>query len=253
MLNFRKATVRYSEVWFDEPILGTFDIVTAYQRSTCPGAIKGQSFYTLTIDLTLPQDVIFKAFSAGTRNEIRRAEKSDAFTCDYYFQPRHQLAAFVGFYDVFALGKGLPTARLSHLKRYSDSGHLVLSSVVNEGDVIVWHAYYCTAGRARLLHSASIFRGQDSAQRNLVGRANRYLHWMDIQEFRRRGYRIYDFGGWSPPELADIEKQRINSFKEGFGGVTRTEVNCTYATSVRGAIVLHLRRAKAKLRSAFMR
>lgn len=237
---------RYCEVWFDEPVTGVQDIVIARQRNSCPQDVDAIAVHTLVIDLMRTPEEMLKAFSEGTRYEVRRAEKSDGLSVAFNFDPQIHLEAFCSFFNSFAAAKGLAPARIEQLRRYADAGHLVLSRVAQADEPLVWHAYYCAAGRARLLHSASLFRRQGGAQRNLIGRANRYLHWRDIQAFQNLGYRIYDFGGWSPPELGDVEKQRINAFKEGFGGRRVSEFNCIYATSLKGRIVLYLRRLRAK-------
>ncbi len=42
-----------------------------------------------------------------------------------------------------------------------------------------------------------LYSGSDvseAADRNLIGRANRLLHWHDIRLFREQGFELYDFG-----------------------------------------------------------
>ena len=99
----------------------------------------------------------------------------------------------------------------------------------------VWHAYYMSGERVRLLYSASLFREQDKALRALVGRLNRWLHWQDIQEFRRRGFLIYDMGGVFEDESSP-EALGINRFKEEFGGVKIRNFNCTVPMTWKGRI-----------------
>ncbi len=236
--------IRYREVWFDELVTGGQDIVVGCQRIGCPQGAKLTPFHTLVIDLGLPPEDIFKAFNEGTRYEVRRAEKSDGLAFEFDIEPQMHLNAFCIFYDAFAKMKGLSPARVEHFWRYADAGHLLLTRIVKDDEPLVWHAYICAAGRARLLHSASLFREQDNARRNLIGRANRYLHWLDILAFKDRGYRLYDFGGWSSPELGDVEKLRINAFKEGFGGRLVSEFNCTYPTSAKGQLMLYAKQMK---------
>jgi lipid II:glycine glycyltransferase (peptidoglycan interpeptide bridge formation enzyme) len=77
--------------------------------------------------------------------------------------------------------------------------------------------------RARLFYSASHFRkSEDSELRNLIGRANRLLHWEDIRFFKEMGLSCYDFGGWYGGR-EDVEKLAINQFKESFGGEKQRE------------------------------
>ncbi len=246
-MTYKRKGVRYQEVWFDEPVCAGLDIVIGRQRASCPVGFKGDSFHTITIDLTQTQDQISAAIDKDTRYEIRRAEKSDHLSFQFFNQPLEYLEEFCSFYNDFASAKGLQQIGLARLAQMTNAGHFVLSRVIADQRPLVWHAYYCVAGRARLLYSASQFRGKDSGLRSLIGRANRYLHWRDILEFKMAGYRIYDLGGWNPDGAGDVEKQRINSFKEAFGGHRVVEYNFTYPTSTKGRLAMLFKAAKSKL------
>lgn len=208
------------------------------QRSTPLPSPACRSFHTLIVDLTQPQESILAAIHKDSRYEIRRAEKSDGVSAEYHTQSAELLESFHAFYDEFAQQKGLPKLDAYRLRQYSDTGHLCLTRVVSQDETLVWHAYYRASRRARLLYSASLFRGLDNAQRNRIGRANRYLHWRDMLFFKSAGFHKYDLGGWTPVESGDSEKLRINKFKEEFGGHHVTEFNCIYASSLKGRIVL---------------
>jgi lipid II:glycine glycyltransferase (peptidoglycan interpeptide bridge formation enzyme) len=49
-----------------------------------------------------------------------------------------------------------------------------------------------------------------------IGLANRYLHYKDIEYFKEKKYKIYDFGGISKNKNED--ELNIAKFKQGFGG-----------------------------------
>ncbi len=206
-----------------------------------PGVVC-EPFPTLLVDLTQSKESLLSAIKKDTRYEIRRSEKSDGCVAEHIMQPGGLLDAFWSFYAVFAQQKGLLVQDSVSLERMCRAGTLVLSRIVRGEETLIWHAYYCTMGRARLLYSASLFRGLDSGQRNLVGRVNRHLHWHDILEFKTSSFHTYDFGGWSPPESGDAEKQRINQFKEEFGGRKTIEFNCVYAASLVGGVALAAKR-----------
>ena len=123
------------------------------------------------------------------------------------------LSSFCDFYDRFAAQKGLEMLDRSGLVRYASSGVLDLSQAKDpDGEVVVWHAHLLTQKRVRLLYSASLFREtEDNQRRNLIGRANRYLHWGDMLRFRTTGLSLYDFGGWYPGDTDDA-LLRINKF-----------------------------------------
>lgn len=242
-----RSGIRYQEVWFDEPVATGLDILVARQRASCPVGVEGEAFHTIAIDLCQDQDQIFGAIDKDTRYEIRRAEKSDQLSIQLLNDPLDYLKEFCNFYNEFAAAKGLQQIALARLTQMTNAGHFVLSRVDLEQHSLVWHAYYCVAGRARLLYSASQFRGKESGLRGLIGRANRYLHWRDILEFKMAGYRIYDLGGWNPDGAEDVEKQRINSFKEGFGGRRVVEYNFTCPISTKGRLAMLFKAARSKL------
>lgn len=115
---------------------------------------------------------------------------------------------------------------------------------MSDGTVLVWHAYYVGQSRARLLHSASLFReASDSAFRTLVGRANRYQHWRDMLKLKADGLTTYDMGGWYAGS-EDEAKLSINKFKEGFGGETVVEYHCEEAVSLKGKLYKIARRPR---------
>jgi hypothetical protein len=242
LILYTNKTLRYCEVWFDESPDTAADIVMWRQRGEAMPGARCEPFHTLLVDLSLPQDALLAAIHKDSRYEIRRAEKSDGVVAEHYPQPAELLAAFQAFYNAFAQQKGLPLLDPLSLQRSCHAGHLVLSRIMREGEPILWHAYYCASNRARLLYSASLFRDLDSGQRNLIGRANRYLHWRDMLNFKAAGFHTYDLGGWSPPETGDAEKLRINQFKEEFGGQLAVEFNCVYPASFKGRVACAVKR-----------
>jgi hypothetical protein len=121
-----------------------------------------------------------------------------------------------------------------------------------DGAPLVWHVHLLSNQRARLLYSLSLFRdNEDTAWRGMVGRANRLLHWNDLQAFQARGACIYDFGGYYRG-TEDSAKLRINKFKSEFGGVLRVEYNGVRFLSLAGkamAWVYRLRTASVNRRA----
>jgi lipid II:glycine glycyltransferase (peptidoglycan interpeptide bridge formation enzyme) len=93
-----------------------------------------------------------------------------------------------------------------------------------------------------LFYSASLFRKVDSSTvRNKIGRANRYLHWQDMQRFKSEGISTYDFGGWYQGE-SDQQRLSINKFKEEFGGQIVKNYICERALTSKAKIFLRVRR-----------
>jgi hypothetical protein len=115
---------------------------------------------------------------------------------------------------------------------------------MESGKVLVWHAHLWTPSRARLLHSASLYReSDDTGFRNLIGRANRWLHWRDMLRYKAQGITAYDWGGWYAGDENE-ELLRINRFKDEWGGRVAHEFHCALPGSPRGRLVLAARRLR---------
>jgi len=178
MIILKPSWPRIAELWFDEPLPPKgVDVAILRQFSRqVPNAVT-TPFHSLEIDLLLPESDLLKAMDADTRYEIRRAESKDQLDVEVLQQPSaaHR-DEFMRFYEVFAAEKKLKAVTPALLNPLAAAGMLSLTRVQSAGETLVWHSYVIAQGRARLLHSASLFRGGDNAMRNLVGRANRLLH-----------------------------------------------------------------------------
>jgi len=196
---------------------------------------------TVTIDLTQPESVIFQNFDKATRYEIRRAESKDLIECvllNSHEITESSLAQLESNYRGLVKIKGVTPINMQRLSLLQEQGKLFLGkATMPDGTALAWHVYLVAHRRARLLHSLSLFRDtQQSAQRQLVGRANRLLHWNDIIEFKNAGIELYDFGGYFQGNI-DKGRLQINQFKDEFHGVLRTEFNGFRFFGARGFIV----------------
>jgi lipid II:glycine glycyltransferase (peptidoglycan interpeptide bridge formation enzyme) len=87
------------------------------------------------------------------------------------------------------------------------------------------------------MQSASLFREADEVSyRNMIGRANRLLHWEDILYFKDQGYEIYDLGGVTLNQ-SNKEGQAIARFKECFGGSLVKEYKSWIPVSFKGWVL----------------
>jgi hypothetical protein len=100
-----------------------------------------------------------------------------------------------------------------------DDNTLVLMAVDESGTLVMNHYIVCrSSGRARMMYSASQFRGiNSSADRNRIARANRFLHFEAMRYFKRMGLKTYDFGEFAV-DTDDESLQGGNRFNESFGG-----------------------------------
>jgi lipid II:glycine glycyltransferase (peptidoglycan interpeptide bridge formation enzyme) len=184
-------------------------------------------FHTLEVGLHSSEEALLDNINGKTRYEIRRAAADSLEYSGFVKCAECELNRFVGFYDMFARHKALPSANRAKLNALAAAGQLAMTRIsTRDGSDLVWHAYVCVAGRARLLSSASLFRlSTDASQRYLVGRANRLCHWRDMLLFRSAGFSWYDFGGWYAGSES-AEQLRINAFKQEFVGARAVSYNC---------------------------
>ncbi len=251
MLISERYGLRIVEVWFSEPVgENRVDILRHHQALAPIAGPANRTSFTLVIDLQQDEKVLLSNLNSNTRYEVRRAREKDGLRCFAWDKKdAGVLDKFQSVYDAFAQQKGLAPVWLSRLRCMSEAGSLDISwSAKAEGEALVYHVYLVVANRARLLHSASLFRASSDAEfRNLVGRANRLLHWEDMLRFRAAGVKTYDFGGWYAGK-EDAEILRINSFKEGFGGKVEQNWNAEQLLTVRAKVAKRVQRAMKLLR-----
>jgi hypothetical protein len=245
MLRYRSHGLFIAELWFDDPVpVGGIDVIRYHQRPEPLPDGKSNEFYTLMVDLNRPKEEILAGMDKATRYEIRRASERDGVNCVVLnANNAGTLEKFCAVYETFAMQKRLPGLNPSRLRALAQNKmlDLSLSSASEHGD-LVYHAHLICRGRARLLHSASIFRDStDTSFRALVGRANRLLHWYDMAQFKTQGLAWLDFGGWYEGQ-EDEERLKINKFKESFGGFKRRDFNGEVAVTLKAKALLTLAR-----------
>lgn len=245
MIAYQKKFIRIVECWNGEaPNAQGADLVRHFQQLRPLSGMFCREFYTLLIDLKRDNETLLAGMKRGTRYEIRRAAARDNLVYDYCDGNDVQVFnEFCEYCDKFLVHKHQPRldrrwllllaqARLLELTRIADSA----------GETLVWHCYHRSPQRATLLYSASHFRNDNTVEyRNKVGRANRYHHWEDMLRFKSAGISTYDFGGWYDGNQ-DLERLRINKFKEQFGGEIVRNYICEQAPTLKGALFLRIRR-----------
>lgn len=250
MIFFRGKGVRVGEQWFDEPdtaaaVKSGADVVFYYQAKQPFQGGPSQTFTTLVLDLRLAHDQLRADFSRTNRYDIKRAEERDGLEFDFFPEPdAARMEEFRGFFREFAEKKGLHELGTPRLMAYANAGRIVLARAreTATGKVLCWHAHIVGSGRARLLYSASVrlsgsFTSEDLSR---LARANRWLHWREILEFKDRGYLVYDLGGWNP-HPANKQLEGINLFKEGFSKQKEESYTGWFPVTLRGRAYLWLK------------
>jgi hypothetical protein len=242
MIRISGRFAAYGEVWFDEdpPRDPGVDVLMFRQRSRAIDGHVCKPFMSLVNDLSASEEAIMATFGHNTRHGIKRAASKDALEAECVPNPRTQLDRFSDFYDEFARQKGLPPAYRRGLNAACDAGQLQLTFAARNGWKLVWHAYITDGEKISLLHSASLFRDMRNVDRALLGRANRWLHWRDMLQFKHMGLQCYNWGGLFDDE-SDPGRAGINNFKREFGGACVRTFNCDVAVTLKGRAYLALR------------
>jgi hypothetical protein len=235
MITIKGRFATYGEVWFDEepPAAPAVDVLTFRGRQAPLGCDESSPFLSLVHDLEVDREKLFATFDSTARYEVRRAQSRDRLSAAFFTEPGAALEAFCAFYDEFAKHKSLPPAYRRALSAMRDAGSLVLTAASRDGEPLVWHAYVTDGRTAALLHSASHFRAAGTANRALVGRANRWLHWRDMLAFKEMGVATYDWGGLFEDESVP-EQASINRFKRRFGGRPHRAYTCVAMLTIKG-------------------
>jgi hypothetical protein len=241
VIAFRRRGITIGEAYFDPaPARGheRVDLMRVVGAFSPPGE-GSRELHTLVLDLSADEDALLEEMSKDTRYKIRRAMQKDPLSVDAATEPSAaEVDEFADFYDRFAAAQSVSLAFRPRLRALAERGNLVLTVVRGEdGGDLVRHAYVAARGRGFMLYSGSVLdQSGDSAARNLIGRANRYLHWHDIRLFKERGFELYDFGGLDVTGRSE-KTTGIARFKQGFGGEVRPVYSSTSARSPLGAVV----------------
>lgn len=244
MIAYQKKFIRIVECWNGEDVEAKgADLKRRFQQAQPINGMLCREFFTVLIDLTRDPETLFAQMKRGTRYEITRARTRDDLVYDCWNgNDASVFEEFCEYAGVVLTQKGQPKPDRNWLSLLAKAGLLELTHASDgAGTKLVWHAYHRSAHRVTLLYSASSFRNNPSLEfRNLVGRANRYQHWQDMLRFKDAGITTYDFGGWYDG-TTDIERLRINKFKEQFGGEIVKNYICEQALTLKGALFLRIR------------
>jgi hypothetical protein len=213
MLIIKRGRVT-TEKWFADrlSLVDAFGIVIYRQVSdtTPKPCFFRKAFSTILINLAVDPDDLLNGFARQTRSQIKKAEHLGIDVAEA------SIDDLVPFYNTFARAKHIPTIKGASLRKMK-TGVTVTQAKLN-GETLVMHCHLMDPDicRVRCLFSASKrLTDSDPDKLKVIGYANRYLHWRDMLLFRGKGYRTYDFGGYSRRK-DDQAKQQINQFKAGF-------------------------------------
>lgn len=147
---------------------------------------KGHSCVT---DLTKNIDQILAEMKSNTRNEIRRAEREG---CE--FAVVETFDEFISMYNSFCRQKGLKDfVNEARMRKYPK---VLVTKAVHRGRTMAMHSTILDdVGKISLLQFSCSPRLDINVDVKLVGWANRYLHFKDLEWLKSQGYTSYDWSG----------------------------------------------------------
>lgn len=227
--------IKMITVWFAKKPVTSKGIIV-YKQATFKPVGKSESFDTLITDLTETEEEIRQHFAKSCKYKINRAPRENVTVKIKNSSELNQddIIEFLDFFEEFWESKGVKFTSKKELKEeielYLKQNAFTLSIAYIDGKKTVYHTHVYDDSCARLLHSASLYRElskEDSTSdgnteknnaHNLVGMANRYLHYEEIRYFKNMGLTTYDWGGAGTAE----EVRSITEFKQSFGGTPLT-------------------------------
>ncbi|MDR0784467.1 MAG: hypothetical protein LBE74_01095 [Treponema sp.] len=247
MIYYRKKNaMKIAEIWYnyeEKPDRKTDVLRYKFVAENKRDAASFEELWTLLIDLTKPEDELFSHIRKNTRYEINRAKNKDGAQCFTLLEKDEEnmekLLQYIDFFNIFAESKKRSRVDYSDVKQFYENKTFCVRYITDgDGAILTMHAYVVSDGTARLHQSSSLFRNvADAETRNMIGRANRLLHWNDILFFKHAGVRYYDFGGWYGETTGTYAEQLlINQFKESFGGEKKQEYSFITPSSFLGQI-----------------
>ncbi len=180
----------------------------------------GREAKSIDISLKQTEDEILEHMSKNTRYKVKRALERDGLYTELTVEiGREDMEEYIAFYNDFADLKDMRHIDENRVRALVEQGKYSISRCCDKtGKTLVEHAYYVDkeGGRVMLATSSSLFReAENSEYRNMIGRANRMLHFMDMVGFKKLGFITYDMGGAGD---YNEELKAIADFKLGFGG-----------------------------------
>lgn len=211
-----------------------------------------EEFFTLISDLTDSEEDILAKFSKGCRYKVNRAYREDIEfnILDSKDIDEDTLNVFLSFFEDFWKSKGTELddrdSLMTEMKSYIRKQTLTLAYAVVGGEKAVYHTHIYDDKTARLLHSASLFRLRDGSDnsKNVIGMANRALHYEEMKFFKNKGLTVYDWGGAGKTE--DVAS--ITEFKESFGGIPATYYDHVMVNGVKAKTISLLSELKHKVK-----
>ena len=198
---------------------------------------------TLYLELLKDEDQIFCEIRKNVKYEINRSYKenikSKIYSSNELETNQEIIKKFEEKYNQMYKEKGLKNKlNLNTVNSYIKNNMFVLTESIQNEKELSYHAYVVNGENARLLYSCSNFRSNSKDDKNLIARANKFLHWEDIKYFKNNNYKVYDFGG-----ITSFENPNgIDKFKMSFNGNREDYYNIVIPVTIKGKLSLIIKK-----------
>lgn len=241
MYIYKKYIFATKEEFLDNKVQA--DIVEAFYCDIVPDfpfPTFSTKTYSAITNLNRDIDDIRGDFTKTIRNEILRAEKeavsvtvfssndilANKTICDLLHNRYLQFCHDNNYESI------IENFKIDEIKELSKTNNTVVTKALfDSGEV--YHVYYCNEENTMLAFSFSVFIGSIN-DKSSQGRANKYLHYRDMEYFSNKGLNIYDWGGLFDPE----NPNGIDRFKLSFGSKPRDAYKIFRANSLKGKMLL---------------
>lgn len=194
---------------------------------------------SLYADLYMPETELWNLINKTFKYHINRSKRDNiiikTYTSQQILENKYILNNLAEVYSNMYIEKGITGESLciNELEALACSGNLIITVAMFDDKPIVYHSYIFNDCNCRLLQSCSEFRVVDKNMKNLIGRANKRLHWEDMLLFKNKGLKYYDWGGVSSFDSPN----GIDTFKMSFGNEKISYYNITIFKSYRRKVV----------------
>lgn len=254
LIRYKRSLVKVEEVWNKGKLklFGNSDITVNTQlllnSSEKPRLVKFKDKKSLevcvpnfVIDLRKDEEELFKNMNKSTRREIRKASEKDEL--NYYetdSPTAEEIKEFTSFYNLFAKDKKIALCNSERLIQIRNNNSLIMTSVKDSQNNTICSGVLLKDKENKQLYGIYGASGRlsktSNEDRRLNGRANKYLHWKEIQSAKKRGMDWYNFGG----EVYEEKDKGVNQFKLGFGAIQKLDRRVYIANSLLGRICVYL-------------
>lgn len=230
LLHKKKHGINFYTVWFAKEPVKKSGIIAYREYMGEKPSIGASDCNTLITDLSESEEDIKQRFSKSCKYKINRAAREDVSIVIYRDEEitNEMIDSFCEFFASFWESKGTTFENKekvrAELKMYRDANALTIAYAKVNGEKAVYHTHVKDDSIARLLHSASLYRLQEDEEgntKNLIGMANRLLHFEEMKYYKNLGLSTYDWGGAGRGE----DVIHITEFKKSFGGTAVTYCN----------------------------